>query len=150
VVLFFSNSLRLISQFMQVAETFRIRLLSLTPHGPNINPYPDDGFRDKLMKVDFEGFQHFDQHIIQRELKPRFLETSVDNYLVSFGQRDITLFSSLHNRNVTKIPSPHGTNLSLFGCRFSENNMAWPPGLIFGILSLTFSIKVFIVTGILR
>jgi hypothetical protein len=150
VVLFFSNSLRLIRQFMQVAETFHIRLLSLAPHGPNINPYPDDGFRGKLMKVDFEGFQHFDQHTIQREPKPRFHKTSIDNYLVSFGQRDIIFSFSLNNRNVTKIPSPHGINLSLFDCRLSENNMAWPPGPIFGILSLTFSIKVFTVTRILR
>jgi hypothetical protein len=135
---------------MQVAETFLIRLLSMTPHGPNINPYPDDGFRGKLMKVDFEGFQHFNQHIIQRESKPCFHKTSVDNYLISFGQRNITLPSSPHNRNVTKIPSPHGINLSLFDCRLFENNMAWPPGPIFGILSFTLSIKVFTVTGILR
>jgi hypothetical protein len=135
---------------MQVAETFRIRLLSLTPHGPNINPYPDDGFRGKLIKVDFEGFQHFNQQIIQRESKPRFHKTSVDNYLVSFGQRDVTLSSSPHNRNVTKIPYPHGINLSLFDCRLSENNMAWPLGPIFGILSLTLCIEVFTVAGILR
>src|SRR5688572_13795525 len=135
---------------MQVAETFRIRHLSLTPHGPNINPYPDDGFKGKLMKVDFEGFQHFNQQTIQRELKSRFHKASVDNYLISFGQRDITLSPSSHNRNVTKIPSPHGINLPLFDYRFSENNMAWPPGPIFGILGFTLRIEVFTVTGILR
>jgi hypothetical protein len=70
---------------MQVAETFRIRLLSLAPHGLNINPYPDDGFRGKLMKVDFEGFQHFDQHTIQRELKPRLHKTSIDNLKGKWG-----------------------------------------------------------------
>jgi hypothetical protein len=91
VILFFSGGLRLIRQFMHVTEAFRIWFMSLAPHGPNINPSLDDGFGGKLMKVDFEGFQHFDQHTVQRKPKPCFHKTSIDNYLVSFGQRDITL-----------------------------------------------------------
>jgi hypothetical protein len=101
---------------MHVIEAFRIWFLSLAPHGPNVNPYLDDGFKGKLMKVDLEGFQHFDQHTIQRKPKARFHKTSIDNHLVSFGQRDITLPSSPHNGNVTKVPPPHGINLSLFDC----------------------------------
>jgi hypothetical protein len=91
MILLFPSGLRLIEQFMHVAEAFHTWFYSLDPHGPNINPYPNDGFRGKLMKVDFECFQHFDQHTIQRKPKPRFHEASIDNHLVSFRQRDITL-----------------------------------------------------------
>jgi hypothetical protein len=150
VILFFSSGLCLVRQFMHITEAFRIWFLSLAPHGPNENPYLDNGFRGKLMKVDFEGFQHFNQRAIQRKPKPRLHETSIDNHLISFGQRNITLPSSPHNRKVKKIPPPHGINLSLFDCRFPEDNTTWPLGPIFGTLILTFSIKVFTVARTLR
>jgi hypothetical protein len=78
VILFFSSGLHLIRQFIHVTEAFRIWLLSLAPHGPNANHHLDDGFGGELMKADFEGFQHFHQHIIQSKSMPRFHETSID------------------------------------------------------------------------
>jgi hypothetical protein len=56
VVLLLSSSLRLIRQFMDVAESFCIWFRSLAPHGPYKNPHFNDGFRSKLMKVNLKGF----------------------------------------------------------------------------------------------
>jgi hypothetical protein len=97
VILLFSGSLRLIRQLMDVAETFCIWFQSLAPHGPYKDPHLDDGFRSKLIKVNFEGFQDFDQQSIQREPKPCLHEASVNYHFVSFGQRDIIFPSSPHN-----------------------------------------------------
>jgi hypothetical protein len=43
------------------------------------------------MKINFEGFQDFDQQFIQRELKPCLHEASINYHLVSSGRG--TLFS---------------------------------------------------------
>jgi hypothetical protein len=55
-----------------------------------------DSFGSKLMKVNFKGFQNFDQHFVQRESKPNFHEASENHHYVSFGKRNIILPSGPH------------------------------------------------------
>jgi hypothetical protein len=74
VILFFTSGLRLIRQFMHVTEVLLIWFLSLALHCPNVNPHLDDGFRGKLMKVDFEGFQHFDYILSKGNRSPTFIK----------------------------------------------------------------------------
>jgi hypothetical protein len=41
-----------------IAETFCIRLQTLASHGPHEDIQPYDCLRGKLVKIDFEYFQH--------------------------------------------------------------------------------------------
>jgi hypothetical protein len=82
---------------MNVAKASCTWFQSLALHGPYKDPHLDDGFGSKLMKVNFEGFQNFDQQFIQRESKPCFHEASVNHHFVSFEKRNIVLPSGSHD-----------------------------------------------------
>jgi hypothetical protein len=77
-------------------------------------PYFDNSFVGKLVKINFKGFQNFNQHFVQREPKPRFHEASENHHFVSFGKRNIILPSGPHDSDITKVSPPHCIDLPLF------------------------------------
>jgi hypothetical protein len=76
------------------------------------------------MKKDLKYLQHFNQKFAQWEPKTRLHKASVDNNLIFFRSRGGVVPSNTHNRQVTKVSSLHGVNLTLFNGRLSEDGMA--------------------------
>jgi hypothetical protein len=102
------------------------------------------------MKKDLKCLQNFNQKFAQWEPKACLHEASVNNNFIFLGCRGGTISPNSHNRNVTKVSSLHGINLTLFDGRLSEDGMTWPPGPIFGIYIPAFHIEVIAITRILR
>jgi hypothetical protein len=60
VILLFSSFLRLIREFVDIAEVIDIWLKALAPHRPNENSNFNQSFGSKLMKEYLKPLQHFD------------------------------------------------------------------------------------------
>ena len=93
---------------MYIAETFRIRLQTLASHGPHEDIQPYDCFGGKLVKIDFEYFQHLYDKVAQGKSKSSFQKASV-HYDFIFFRVWTSLFSFVgpNNGQVPKIPSSH-------------------------------------------
>jgi hypothetical protein len=150
MILFLVGCLCLIGQLMNIAETSRIWLQSLAPHGPYKNSHSNKSFGGNLMKVYLKRLQDFDQHLVERKAKPSFHEAPEDYHFIPFWQRNGVFSFSPHYSNIMKIFAFHYFNLTLPNRGFSKNNMAWSPRPIFSIFILTLDIEAFIVASITR
>jgi hypothetical protein len=59
VILLFTSGLRLVQEFMHIAEAFRARFQPLASHGLNKNTHSDYSFGSDLMMEDFKCLQNF-------------------------------------------------------------------------------------------
>jgi hypothetical protein len=150
VILFFSLGLRFVHKFVHDAEAFCAWDYTLAPCFPDEDSHPQYGFGGQLMKENLEGFQHFNYKPAQWEPKPSFKEASEDHNFILLRRRSVIVFTSPHNRYISKVPPPHALKVTLLDGRLSENCMAWPPRSIFGIFTPTFCIIVITVTSIFR
>jgi hypothetical protein len=84
------------------------------------------------------------------KLQPKICSMGIEDNLIFFGCGSDAVPTNSHNRHITKIPSLHGINLTLFDGRLSEDSITWPLGPIFGIFIPTFHIIVITVVRIFR
>jgi hypothetical protein len=123
VVLFFTNSLRLIQELVHATEAIRAWLHPLTPYSPDKNPHPHYSFRGDLMKEDLVYLQHFNHKLAQREPKTSLKKARVDNNFIFLRGRGDVVSASSHDRHVTEVPSSHVVKM----CRRSETGGSLGP-----------------------
>ena len=67
----------------------------------------------KPMKIYLKGHQYFNQHLMQRKMKPSLHKTFNYYHFVCFKKRNITFFSSPHYGYIMEISAVHRFNLPL-------------------------------------
>src|SRR5688572_4134057 len=100
---------------MYIAEAFCIRLQTLASHGPHEDIQPYDCLGGKLVKIDFEDFQHLHDEAAQGKSQPSFQKASVHYDFILFRVWTSLLpFVGPHNGQIPEIPSSHVDKMILF------------------------------------
>jgi hypothetical protein len=110
-----------------IIEAVDVWVQPLAPHRPNENSKFNQSFRSNLMKVYFESFYHFDQHLMQGKVKTNLHKTFEYHHFVSLRKRNSVLSSNPHYRYIMEIFAFHCFNLPFLNSGFSKDNMTRPP-----------------------